>query len=314
VDYEIGFRQKVGENAALSIAAYYSEKRDLIQAYRYTGAYPITYYSYENQDFGTVQGFTLGLAVRGARNLAFRASYTLQFAKGTGSSAESNLAIIASGQPNLRTLVNLDFDQRHKISANINLSFDQGSLYNGPVTRVQKKGTETIKEIRWLENSSATLLVSAASGMPYSRSGIVYSVLQWGERRQGQLQGLVNGANMPWTFQCDLRLDRTFMLNLAGKNSKTESGQRKRKDGAFTVYLEFQNLFNIKNVINVYDYTGNASDDGYLSSSLFTNQIARGTAFGMPIASARNYYEMAIANPYNFTQPFRVHLGVVFSF
>ena len=286
----------------------------MIQSYRYSGAYPITYFSYENQDFGTVQGFTLGLAMRGVKNLAFRASYTLQFAKGTGSSAESNLAIIASGQPNLRTLVNLDFDQRHKISGTVSLRFDEGTNYNGPVTRRVKKGAETATEIRWLENSGVTLLVSGASGMPYSRSGIVYSVLQWGERRQGQLQGLINGANMPWTFQCDMKLDKSFGLNLAGKNSKNENGTRKNKPGALTVYMDFENLFNIKNVINVYDYTGNPSDDGYLSSSLFSRQIASGTAFGMPVATAENYYQMAIANPYNFTQPFRVHLGVVFSF
>jgi len=315
VDYEIGFRQKVGENAALSIAAYYSEKKDLIQSYRFTGAYPNTYFSYENQDFGTVQGFTLGLAMRGAKNLTFRANYTLQFAKGTGSSAGSNLSIIASGQPNLRTLVNLNFDQRHNISGIIDLRFGQGINYNGPVTVRQKKGTDTKQEIRWLENSGVTLLASARSGMPYSRSSIVYSVLQWGERREGQLQGQINGANMPWTFQCDLKIDKSFVLNLAGKNDKTESGKRRNKPGMLTVYLDFQNLLNLKNVMNVYDYTGSATDDGYLSSSLFQSLLAReDRVFGMPSGSAMNYYEMAIANPFNFTQPFRVHLGVIFSF
>jgi len=314
VDYEIGFRQKVGENAALSFSAYYSEKRDLVQAYRFTGAYPNTYYSFENQDFGTVQGFVLGMRMRGAKNLSFSANYTLQFAKGTGSSATSNAAIIASGQPNLRMLTSLDFDQRHNISAVIDLRFDQGTNYNGPVTVRQKKGTDTKREIRWLENAGATLLVSAASGMPYSRSGIVYSFLNWGERTNPQLKGTINGANMPWTFTCNLRLDKSFMFNLASKKDKNDSGKRKNKPGMLTVYLDFQNLLNIKNVINVYDYTGSATDDGYLSSSLFQSQVAKGTVFNMPVNSATNYYEMAIANPYNFSQPFRVHLGIQFYF
>ena len=174
INYEIGFKQRVGESSALSFAAFYTEQRDLIQSYLYTNAYPNQYFSYENADFGTIQGLILGLQTRGTKNLSFRAGYTLQFAKGTGSTASSNLKIIASGQPNLRTLTSLDFDQRHKISANINFRFDNGASYNGPITRKQKKGEETVKEIRWLENSGISLMFSAASGMPYSRSSTVY--------------------------------------------------------------------------------------------------------------------------------------------
>jgi len=314
VDYEIGFRQKVGENAAINIAAYYSEKKDQLQVYRYTCAYPNTYYSLENQDFGTVQGFTFGISMRGTKNLSFRANYTLQFAKGTGSSAGSNLAIIASGQPNLRTLTNLDYDQRHNIAANIDLRFGQGTSYNGPTTVKQKKGTDTKKEIRWLENSGLSLLVNAASGMPYSRSSIVYSPLGWGEQTSPRLKGTINGANMPWIFRCDLRIDKTFLLNLASKKNTNESGKRNNKPAMFTVYLDFLNLLNIKNVIDVYQYTGSPNDDGYLASSLFTNAVTNGMIFGMPVDVARNYYQMAVANPYNFNQPFRVHLGVQFSF
>ena len=314
IDYEIGFRQAVGENAALSITAFYSEKRDQIQSYRYTGAYPNTYYSFENQDFGTVQGYMLEMNMRSTKNLNFRVSYTLSFAKGTGSSSGSNLAIIASGQPNLRTLTNLSYDQRHNISGNIDLRFGYGANYNGPKSVKLKKGTETAKEIRWLENAGATLLVSAASGMPYSRSGVMYSPLGWSDRSSGTIKGTINGANMPWIFQCDLRLDKTFIMNLASKKNTNESGQRNKKPGMLTIYLDFQNLLNLKNVINVYDYTGSPDDDGFLSSSLFQNITNSGMAFGMSPAVAANYYEMLIRNPWNYTQPFRVHLGISFSF
>ena len=311
VDYEIGFRQKVGENAAISIAAYYKEVRDQIQSFRFTGAYPNTYYSYYNQDFGTVQGFILGMTMRGTKNVSFNASYTLSFAKGTGSSAGSNIALIASGQPNLRTLTNLSYDQRHKLGATIFFRFDQGTSYNGPKTIKQKKGTETTKEIRWLENTQASLIVTAASGMPYSRSSEVYSALNWGEVTKPILKGTINGANMPWTFQCDLRLEKMFALNLANKKSKTETGKPKNKPGYFAVSLDFQNLLNLKNIRSVYDYTGNPMDDGYLSSQLFQNQLASLT---IPESSAINYYTMRIANPYNYQLPFTVYLGLNFSF
>ena len=313
VDYEIGFRQKVGENTALNFSAYYSEKRDQIQSYRLTGAYPNTYYSYENLDFGTVQGFGLEINMRGAKNLSFRAGYTLSFAKGTGSTTQSNLAIIASGQPNLRTLTNLNHDQRHRITATIDLRFEDGTNYNGPVTVKQKKGTDTKKEIRWLENAGVMLIFAGQSGMPYSRSGIVYSALNWGEQTKPQLKGSINGANMPWTFKVDLHVEKTFTFNLANKKDKNESGKRTYKAGMLTVYLDFQNLLNLKNVQNVYDFTGSADDDGYLSSPLFKSYITTSSAPGTA-SSATNYYQMMIANPYNYTQPFRVYLGVMFGF
>jgi len=314
VMYEIGFRQAVGEYAALNFGAYYNEIRDQVQSYRFTCAYPNTYYSFENQDFGTTQGFVLGLTMRGAKNLSFRANYTLQFAKGTGSTAGSNLSIIASGQPNLRTLTNLNYDQRHNLSATVYLSFPQGAAYNGPKTYKQKKGTDTSKEIRWLENAGATLSFFAASGMPYSRSGIVYSVLGWGTRKDGQLKGNINGANQPWQFNCNLRLDKSFYLNLANKKEKTESGKPKNKPGALTFVLDFQNLLNLKSAISVYDYTGRPDTDGYLTSSLFISAIQDGYILSMPANSARNYYSMYIANPFNYNTPFCVTLGIEFSF
>jgi len=314
VMYEIGFRQAVGEYAALSFGAYYNEIRDQVQSYRYTGAYPNTYYSYENQDFGTTQGFVLGLTMRGAKNLSFRANYTLQFAKGTGSTSGSNLSIIASGQPNLRTLTNLDYDQRHNISATVYLSYPQGAAYNGPKTFRQKKGSDTSKEIRWLENAGVSLSLFAASGMPYSRSGIVYSVLGWGERKEGQLKGNINGANQPWQFNCNLRVDKAFYLNLANKKEKTESGKPRNKPGALTFVLDFQNLLNLKSAISVYDYTGRPDSDGYTTSSLFIRSIQDGYIYNMPASSAKNYYDMMISSPFNYNTPFCVVLGIEFSF
>ncbi|MEG1555721.1 MAG: TonB-dependent receptor, partial [Bacteroidales bacterium] len=309
IDYEIGFRQKIGEKSAISIAAYYSEKRDMVQSYRFTGAYPTTYYSFKNIDFGTVQGFTLSYELRRVKNISFRANYTLQFAKGTGSSAGSNLAIIASGQPNLRTLTNLSFDQRHRIGANIDYRFESGVDYNGPKTRKVKKGTNTVKEIRWLENAGITLLFSAASGMPYSRSSTPNSIYVDGTAKQ--LSGSINGSHMPWIFQCDLRIDKTFMLNLYGKDAKDKEGNSKGvKPGYLTVYLDVQNLFNFKNVVYVYDYTGNPEDDGYLSATEYQQQINS----QIYVPSYINYYNMMVQDPYNYSMPTRVSLGIQFGF
>lgn len=308
IDYEIGFRQMLNDFSAISIAAYYSEKRDQIQSYRFTGAYPSTYYSFDNIDFGTVQGFTLGYNLRAEKNLTLRANYTLQFAKGTGSSAGSNLAIIASGQPNLRTLTNLSFDQRHRITANLDYRYGTGADYNGYIYKSKKVTADNKrKEYKVFENMGATVQFSAASGMPYSRSNTPYS--NFGLGGKSQLSGSINGSNRPWIFQCDVRIDKTFTLKLG---EKKEDGKvtKTGKPGQLTIYLDIANIFNFKNVVSVYTYTGNPEDDGVLASEQF-QQLINAQIY---VPSFVNYYNMAMRNPYNYSSPTTVTLGVQFGF
>ncbi|MDR3046669.1 MAG: carboxypeptidase regulatory-like domain-containing protein [Bacteroidales bacterium] len=308
VEYEIGFSQRVGERSAVNITAYYSEIKDEVQVYRYSGAYPSTYYSYANIDFGTIQGFSFSYNLTKFKNISLRASYTIQFAKGTGSDASSQKEIVASGQPNLRTLVNLSHDQRHRISATFDYRFDGGAAYSGPTTsKATKDGKK--KEIKWLENVGINILFSAGSGMPYTRSSTPFSAyLASGTRR---VSGSFNGSHRPWTFQCDLRLDKTFTFKT--KNKKDKEGNEISNSGRDTymiLYLDIQNIFNIKNILSVYDFTGNPDDDGYLSAAQYQQEIQNQT----DVAAFRNYYQMMVNNPLNFGRPATVSLGIQFGF
>jgi len=314
IDYEIGFRQKIGAKSAISICAYYSEKRNQIQAYRFSGAYPNTYYSYQNIDFGTVQGFTFSYRMNRTKNLTLSANYTLQYAKGTGSSSTSQLNILAAGQPNLRTLTNLSFDQRHNIGVSLDYRFEDGVSYTqsgGPVIKkevVGENGKKEVKEIQWLANTGVSLMFNAGSGTPYTRSSTPNSTIVAGT--SSRLAGSINGSNLPWQYRCDLRIDKTFTFNL-NKNAKDENGKAKAsKPGYLTVYVDIQNIFNFKNVISVYDYTGNADDDGYLSAAEYQQSINS----QIYVPSFINYYRMTVQNPYNYSQPIHASLGVQFGF
>jgi hypothetical protein len=301
IDYEIGFQQKLSQSSGISLAAYYSEKRDQIQSYRYTGAYPSTYYSFDNIDFGTVQGFTIGYNMVGSKNISFRANYTLQFAKGTGSSAGSNLAIIASGQPNLRTLTNLSFDQRHRMTASIDYRIGANQ---GPATERKSKDGKSTKTLYWLQNTGASIIFTAGSGMPYSRSNTPFS--DFGLGGKSQLSGSINGSNRPWIFQCDVRIDKNFSF----KFGKKDENKKPTKQGNLSVYVDIANIFNFKNVVSVYTYTGNPEDDGVLASEQF-QQLINSQIY---VPSFINYYNMAMRNPYNYSAPTTVSLGVLFGF
>jgi hypothetical protein len=135
VDYELGFSQVLNEaqTSALTISAFYRELRNMIQVQRVNQAYPVTYTSFSNIDFGTVSGFSIGYDMRRTNNVSMNANYTLSFANGTGSNSTSAFNIINnSNQPNLRTTMPLDFDQRHNFVANVDYRFPSGSAYNGP--------------------------------------------------------------------------------------------------------------------------------------------------------------------------------------
>jgi hypothetical protein len=312
VDYEIGFKQKIGARSAINISAYYSEKKDMIQTYRFSGAYPSDYYSYYNLDFGTVQGITLGYTLQKTKGIALNVNYSIQFAKGTGSNAESQKNLVASKQPNLRTLTNLTFDQRHNLAATISYEFAQGKDYplalttKTKKTKIDKDGNVRTSEIRWFENVGIYLTLGARSGMPYSRSSKAYSNYVSGT--SSQLTGSLNGSFRPWQFQCDLHIEKGF--NLVFNSKKVEKEQAAAKKGMLTVYLDIVNLANLKNIVSVYSYTGSAEDDGYLSAEQYQQNIQG----AFVTASYIDYYEMRMKDPYNYARPCRVNLGLQLSF
>ncbi len=297
VDYELGFQQKLNNSSSIKLSAFYREMRDLVQAYRFSGAYPVSYYSYNNIDFGTVKGYTIMYDLRRSANIWIKASYTMQFADGTGSSEESASALIRSGQPNLRTTNPLSFDRRHAIQAVVDYRFSQGRAYNGPVfTRKLSDGTE--RTIKILEGTGVNFTFRGGSGVPYSKSSTVYASLVGGG---AILQGSLNGSRLPWQFAIDARADRDILLTL-GEGDK-------KKEIYMNVYVQVLNVLNTKNVMGVYRATGNPDDDGYLAAAEWQTQINEQN----DPQAYRDLYSIAVNNPYNYSLPRRIRIGVMIS-
>lgn len=303
MDYEVGFQQGISKNLKVEFKAYYSEKRDQIVVYHYNQAYPVSYYSYTNMDFGTVQGFLLGLTMRKVKNISFRASYTIQFAKGTGSDATSTLALIRSGQPNLRTLTVLDYDQRHKIQLNLEYSFGFGPQYNGPkTTKATKDGSRSV-EIKWLQGAGVSLNLGVGSGLPYTRSSVAYSTIVGQGSRS--VEGAINGSRMPWVVDCNLQVWKDFIFNL-----RKADDVKKAKPGYLRVYVAMMNLFGLKKIRSVYSYTGSPIDDGFLTASDYQKYIASQEN----VQSFIDYYNIRMQGVNAYGSPMTAELGVQFSF
>jgi outer membrane receptor protein involved in Fe transport len=297
IDYELGFQQRLSGSSSLTISGYYREIRDQIQAYRYTAAYPKTYYSYNNIDFSTVKGLTVTYDMRRTTNTRVRASYTLQFATGTGSDPDFAKGLIQTGQPNLRTLFPLAFDRRHAINLMLDYRYGEGQEYNGPVirrTKTDATGKEVVKSTQLFKNTGVNFTIFGGSGTPYTRSSKIVALGQ-----SGIIDGSIHGSRLPWQFRIDGRIDKDINIDWNSKRSSY-----------LNVYLQVLNIFDSKNILSVYGATGNPDDDGYLAAAEYQNQINDQLD---PIAF-RDLYSIRVDSPYNYSSPRQIRLGVIFNF
>lgn len=292
IDYELGFQQVLSKSSSLKIAAYYRELRDQIQIRNVAQAWPATYRTFDNIDFGTVKGFTTTYDLRRTGNVWMRASYTLQFADGTGSDPEAALSLINANQPNLRVINPLNFDQRHRFQATVDFRYGDGTDYNGPILFGKKI----------LQRTGINMVADLGSGTPYSRSSRIYNE---GEGTGTyMLDGTINGANMPWQFNTDLQVDRDVPLSF-GK----DKGDKARR-GNLNIYLLVTNAFNTQRITGVYRATGSPDDDGYLESAIAQTMINS----KIDPQSYRELYALKVNTPYNYAAPRTIRLGVRFDF
>ncbi len=292
IEYELGFTQKVTNTSSMTISAYYHELRNMIQMYRFNGAFPKAYNSYSNLDFGTVKGVTASYDMRRTKNARIRASYTLQYADMTGSSTSTAAALIAAGVPNLRSTFPTNADRRHSFNLTLDYRYSEGKEYDGP----------TIKGHQILSNTGFALQVNGGSGTPFTAARNVSSPISGGN---SLLQGTYNGSRIPASFRFDLRVDKDFTFTMGGKKEGS-----KGRDAFVNVYLQVLNLLNSKNIVGVYNATGNPDDDGYLSAPQWQNEI---NAQIDPQAYIQ-MYELYVNNGGFYSMPRHIRLGLSFNF
>ncbi len=285
--YELGFRQRVGARAALQISGFYKQIENLISRRIVQNVFPGNYQTYENVDFGTVKGVEFEFDLRRTNNVSLNANYTLSFAQGTGSDAQTTSQIVWRMEEDPfypRFISPLDFDQRHR--ANISLDYRLG----------ENEGPQLFGGYP-LSNFGFNAVGTFGSGLPYTKrrdETPIYTAFN------GFLLGEINGQNMPFTSLINLRVDRRF--SLGGSN--------------LVVYLWVQNLFDQNNVTNVYPQTGLAHDDAYLTNSEGRDQVeSLEQNNGAIVANSfRDHYRAALRNPFNYGMPRTTRLGVRLDF
>lgn len=289
--YELGFRQRVGERAALTLSGFYRTQENKISNFRLDGGLE-AYGTYVNRDFTTNRGVEVGFDLRRTQNLALNANYTLSFAQGTGSDAGATATAVWRGDFFPNFISPADFDQRHTANFSVDYRFGAGE---GPV----------VNGLPILENFGLNVLGQFASGTRYTP---VDASRQVTDSFTGDATGFINSATLPSSARIDLRLDRAFDLGVARSRMRT--------------YLTVQNLFDTRNVLAVYRATGLPDEDGYLGSPAGQALLAGARA---PAAYAFNYTAF-VQSPINiggsqssdgalfYGLPRRIRLGVLLDF
>ena len=137
------------------------------------------------------------------------------------------------------------------------------------------------------------MLFRFGSGMPYTATKPYTAVFG---AIASQPIGSLNSANMPWTYNLDMKIDKSFSI----------AGVR------MNAFLWVINALDNINVDDVYSPTGMANNDGYLttpSGESWLNNVALSEECECPEAGAA-LYESKINNPYNYGSPRIIRFGI----
>jgi len=295
-DYQIGFKQQLSPSTLLSLISYYRETKNDISAYQFNNAYPITYISYNNLDFSTVKGLIIDMEYKAPSNISLTGNYTLQFADGTGSNINSQRALIASNQPNLRSLFPLgDLDIRHQLKAIFNWQFFDGKGITAKEKVKRKYLGPIIGKTQIFSNTNFNLVFTAVSGLPYTATS---QPVQLGSVDRAPIKGSPWGSRLPWQLNTNLNVQKDIALNWKNKDGKS-------KGAYLQVYYYVTNLFNTRIVYSVNPYTGATDDDGFLNSPKGQQALAN----QLSADAYTFYYKTAVNSPFNYQTPRMMYLG-----
>lgn len=270
ISYEMGLNHLIGEDLRFNVTAFYKDIRDLVatrSSYKVAGN-SVTYF--DNEDFGSAKGIDLSLEkLPNNSNFSGSIAYSYMTAKGIGSDAlEAYYTYLTSTNDSLAPITEypLDFDQRHTINGV--MSYRAPSDWQANLFGMRLPGA-------W----GVTMVGSYGSGLPYSPTDDAGNRL--GDRNEGRL---------PATYSVNMRFNKDFNL--------------KADNMLLRFFVEVDNLFNRRNVRNVYSRTGLADNDG----------IDREASLGVSQEDMDYYDDLYDKNPLNFSPPRTIRTGLELTF
>jgi hypothetical protein len=284
--YEVGLSQQVATTAVLRLTAFYKEVENHIQV-RPVQTDVTNIAMTSNGDYGQIKGFDILMTLRRIYNIQANFAYEMQSANGTGSTTQGNFDIAwqRGGKGNYPTFtMPLNFEQRH--TGSLNLDY-----------RLQKDQGPTLFGVKPFENFGTNLLFTFNSGRPYTRMQTYNTIPFTGRYDNDNLSetplSAINSEFTPWVSRFDLKLDRRFNTPL---------------NTSLTLYLWVYNLFNKKNIMDVWATTGLPDDTGYGTTTGGQDYWAKADE------SLKQNYKMRENDYFNYGIPRQIRLGARIEF
>ena len=234
--YEAGIDHLIGDRLRLDVSAYYKDINDLVttRVGDVIEEENTVLTMYTNDDYGSVVGVDMSLELLPVSSfLSGSVSYGYMVAKGNGSYAdEPYYTYITSYTDTLAPITEypLDFDQRHTVTAVLDY-------------RLPQNWTGKLLGMPIPSGWGLSMVGYYGSGLPYTKTD--ENGLRLGDR---------NDSRLPATYTVDMRFNKDFSFGA---------------DRMLTFFVEVDNLFNRRNVIDVYTRTGRPDDDNDIANDQY---------------------------------------------
>ncbi len=237
--YEVGFRQQLNDFMAVDVTGYYDDIQGQIYfEIQNTDQKTSIYQAYNtktNGDFSTTKGVEVVLSMRRYNRVSGNVSLTYQDGRGTGSYPNSASGIVGApldGVTIFRPVNVAPLTYTNPIQVTFFLDYRFADNDGG-----------------WLQNSGINFLGNYNSGHPFTRGISGERDMETSSRFRTAIEPL-NASMTPPVFNVDMKIDKTFKL---------------WDKLTLNINLRVLNLFDTRNVEDVYSRTGAADDDGYLA-------------------------------------------------
>ncbi len=255
--FEFGVRHAFSQDMVLDISAYNKDKVSDMAARIVPYDDPanpgdvVNVNVLTNSDFGNVRGVDFKLDRRVGNYVNASVAYTFQLSRGTGSDPFSYIrtfsrqisAVTGDRVPPPQAILPTDDDRTHNVVGSVAISLPDD----------WRKGTGLGQILR---NTSIFATFRAVSGLPYTRLAPEGGTGTLAVRTAFGLVSTavepLNASNLPWTKNVNLRF--TKGVKFGGQD--------------LTVFADFRNLMNWKNIINLFAETGDVVNANHREQSL----------------------------------------------
>jgi hypothetical protein len=109
--------------------------------------------------------------------------------------------------------------------------------------------------------------------------------------KNGRRIGALNAEQMPYILRFDMRFNKDFYFTRSNRTF-------------LSFFVEVENLFDRRNVVNVYTSTGEPNDDGFVAQNVNSATYQQEVEWTRLMAN----------DPQNYDHPRQVRVGLVFNF